>query len=146
MARNAMARNAKSCFVISLLPWDYVLRKDRTDIWRDYSITREQRNCYPSQDLAIRERDDDKTPSSLDRIQTAPRQIKRDANAELTGRKLAIDATACRGMACQDGERAKAMVNLGMRGLMKNTATRAAALAERFKAARTSRTRGSAQR
>lgn len=54
----------------------------------------------------------------------------------LTDAELATAATACRAMAYQEGERAKAMENPGMRGPIENAAKRFAALAEKFEAAR----------
>jgi hypothetical protein len=46
---------------------------------------------------------------------------------ELNDEELATAATACRAMAYQEGERAKAMENPGMRGPVENAAKRYAA-------------------
>jgi hypothetical protein len=54
----------------------------------------------------------------------------------LTDTELATAAQVCRAMAAQEGERAKAMENPGMRGPIENAAKRFAALAEKFEAAR----------
>jgi hypothetical protein len=56
---------------------------------------------------------------------------------DLTDEELATAATACRAMAYQEGERAKAMGNPEMRRPIENTAQRFARLAARFEAART---------
>jgi hypothetical protein len=60
---------------------------------------------------------------------------------DLTDEELATAATACRAMAYQEGERAKAMENPGMRGPVENAAARYAALAEKLEAAREKRSR-----
>jgi hypothetical protein len=67
------------------------------------------------------------------------RALRRDDThmpLDLTDEELDTAATACRAMAYQEGERAKAMENPGMRGPIERTAQRFAALAEKFKAAR----------
>jgi hypothetical protein len=53
---------------------------------------------------------------------------------ELSDAELSTAATACRAMAFQEGERAKAMENPGMRAPIENAARRFAALAEKFEA------------
>jgi hypothetical protein len=55
---------------------------------------------------------------------------------DLTDAELATAATACRAMAYQEGERAKAMSNPDLRRPIENSAQRFARLAERFEAAR----------
>ena len=55
---------------------------------------------------------------------------------ELSDAELSTAATACRAMAYQEGERAKAMTNPDMRRPMENAAQRFAALAARREAAR----------
>ncbi|HXQ00998.1 MAG TPA: hypothetical protein VN845_13160 [Solirubrobacteraceae bacterium] len=55
---------------------------------------------------------------------------------DLTAEELATAAQACRAMAYQEGQRAKAMENPTTRGPIESTAKRYAALAERFEAAR----------
>jgi hypothetical protein len=55
---------------------------------------------------------------------------------DLTDLELETAARACRAMAYQEGEAAKRMENPGMRGPVENTVKRAAALAEKFEAAR----------
>jgi hypothetical protein len=55
---------------------------------------------------------------------------------ELSDAELSTAATACRALAYQEGERAKAMENPDMRRPIENTAHRFAALAARFEAAR----------
>lgn len=55
---------------------------------------------------------------------------------DLTDAELATAATACRAMAYQEGERARKMENPGLRSPIENTATRAAALAEKLERAR----------
>ena len=55
---------------------------------------------------------------------------------ELSEAELSTATTACRAMAYQEGERAKAMSNPDMRRPIENTAQRFARLAERFEAAR----------
>jgi hypothetical protein len=55
---------------------------------------------------------------------------------DLTDLELESAARACRALAYQEGEAAKRMENPGMRGPIENTARRAAALAEKFEAAR----------
>jgi hypothetical protein len=55
---------------------------------------------------------------------------------DLSGAELATAAQACRAMAHQEGERAKAMENPGMRQPIENTARRFASLAEKLEAAR----------
>ena len=55
---------------------------------------------------------------------------------DLTDAEPATAATACRAMAFQEGERAKALENPGMRGPIENAAKRFAALAAKFEAAR----------
>jgi hypothetical protein len=55
---------------------------------------------------------------------------------ELTDLELETAARACRALAYQSEQAAKRMENPGMRGPIENTARRAAALAEKFEAAR----------
>lgn len=55
---------------------------------------------------------------------------------DLTDAELATAATACRAMAYQEGERAKAMENPSMRGPIENAAKRYAQLGEKFEEAR----------
>jgi hypothetical protein len=55
---------------------------------------------------------------------------------DLTDAELATAATACRAIAYQEGERAKAMSNPDLRRPIENSAQRFARLAERFEAAR----------
>ena len=55
---------------------------------------------------------------------------------ELSDAELATAATACRGMAYQEGERARKMENPTTRGPIENAARRYAALAEKLEAAR----------
>ena len=55
---------------------------------------------------------------------------------ELTDAELATAATACRAMAYQESQRAKAMENPSMRGPVENAAKRFAALAEKLEASR----------
>jgi hypothetical protein len=55
---------------------------------------------------------------------------------ELSEAELSTATTACRAMAYQEGERAKAMSNPDMRRPIENTAQRFGRLAERFEAAR----------
>jgi len=55
---------------------------------------------------------------------------------ELSDADLSTVATACRAMAYQEGERAKAMSNPDMRRPIENTARRFAALAEKLESAR----------
>ena len=55
---------------------------------------------------------------------------------DLTDAELATATTACRAMAYQEGERAKAMENPSLRGPIENAARRYAALAEKLEAAR----------
>jgi hypothetical protein len=57
----------------------------------------------------------------------------------LTDLELEIAARACRALAYQERERLKTMENPGMRGPIEHTAERAAALAEKFEAARKKR-------
>jgi hypothetical protein len=59
---------------------------------------------------------------------------------DLTDAELATAATACRAMAYQEGERAKAMENPGIRAPIENTAHRFGALAAKFESARKRRT------
>ena len=54
---------------------------------------------------------------------------------DLTDAELATATTACRAMAYQEGERAKAMENPSLRGAIENAARRYAALAEKLEAA-----------
>jgi hypothetical protein len=58
---------------------------------------------------------------------------------ELTNLELETAARACRVLARQEEQAAKRMENPGMRGPVENTAKRAAALAEKFEAARKGR-------
>ena len=55
---------------------------------------------------------------------------------ELSDAELSTAATACRAMAYQEGERAKAMSNPDMRRPIENTARRFAELAARLETAR----------
>jgi hypothetical protein len=55
---------------------------------------------------------------------------------DLTDLELETAARACRALAYQEEQAAKRMENPGMRVPVENTAARAAALAERFEAAR----------
>jgi hypothetical protein len=55
---------------------------------------------------------------------------------DLTDLELETAARACRALAYQEELAAKKMENPGMRGPIENTAKRAAALAEKFEAAR----------
>jgi hypothetical protein len=55
---------------------------------------------------------------------------------ELGDAELSTAATACRAMAYQEGERAKAMSNPDMRRPIENTAQRFAGLATKLEAAR----------
>jgi hypothetical protein len=55
---------------------------------------------------------------------------------DLTDFELETAARACRALAYQEEQAAKRMENPGMRGPIENTAKRAAALAEKFEAAR----------
>ena len=55
---------------------------------------------------------------------------------ELSEAELSTATTACRAIAYQEGERAKAMSDPDMRRPIENTAQRFARLAERFEAAR----------
>ena len=55
---------------------------------------------------------------------------------DLSDAELSTAATACRAMAYQEGERAKAMSNPDMRRPIENSAQRFARLAARFEAAR----------
>jgi len=55
---------------------------------------------------------------------------------ELTDLELETAARACRAPAHQEEQAARRMENPGMRGPVENTAMRAAALAEKFEAAR----------
>jgi hypothetical protein len=57
---------------------------------------------------------------------------------ELTDLELETAARACRALAYQEEQAAKRMENPGMRGPIENTSRRAAALAEKFEAARRS--------
>jgi hypothetical protein len=50
--------------------------------------------------------------------------------------RIGTAARACRALAYQEEQAAKRMENPGMRGPIENTAKRAAALAEKFEAAR----------
>jgi hypothetical protein len=56
---------------------------------------------------------------------------------ELSDAELSTAATACRAMAYQEEERARAMSNPDMRRPIENTAQRFAALAAKLEAART---------
>jgi hypothetical protein len=58
---------------------------------------------------------------------------------ELTDLELETAARACRAFAYQESEAAKRIENPGMRPPIENTAKRAAALAEKFERARTTR-------
>lgn len=58
---------------------------------------------------------------------------------DLTDLELETAARACRAMAYHEEQAAKRMENPTMRGPIENTAKRAAALAERFEAARLKR-------
>jgi hypothetical protein len=64
---------------------------------------------------------------------------------ELTDVETETAARACRALAYQEEQAAKRMENPGMRGPVENTAKRAAALAEKFEAARKRLTRRRAQ-
>ena len=55
---------------------------------------------------------------------------------ELTDAELATAAQACRAMAHQEGQRAKAMENPSVRGPIESAAQRYARLAEKLEAAR----------
>jgi hypothetical protein len=55
---------------------------------------------------------------------------------ELSDAELSTAATACRALAYQEGERAKAMGNPDMRRQIESTAHRFASLAAKFEAAR----------
>ena len=55
---------------------------------------------------------------------------------DLTSDELATTARACRAMAYQESERAKALENPTLRAPIENAAKRCAALADRFEAAR----------
>ncbi len=55
---------------------------------------------------------------------------------DLTDLELETAARACRTLAYQEGEAAELVENPGMRGPIEKTAKRAAALAEKFEAAR----------
>jgi hypothetical protein len=55
---------------------------------------------------------------------------------DLTDAELATTATACRAMAYQEGERAKAMSNPDVRRPIENSAQRFATLAEKLESAR----------
>ena len=58
---------------------------------------------------------------------------------DLTDTELATAAQACRAMAYQEGQRAKAMENPTTRGPIENTARRYAVLAAKFEAVRARR-------
>jgi hypothetical protein len=70
---------------------------------------------------------------------TVKQRDDRPMPLDLTDAELATAATACRGMAYQESERAKKMENPTMRGPIESTAKRAAALAEKFEQARKKR-------
>ena len=64
------------------------------------------------------------------------RRTIRRVPPDLTAEELATAAQACRAMAYQEGQRAKAMESPTMRAPMENAAKRYAALAEKLEAAR----------
>jgi len=68
----------------------------------------------------------------------APARWRDDAHMllDLTDEELATAASACRAMAHQEGQRATAMENPGMRGPIESAAKRFAALAEKLEGAR----------
>jgi hypothetical protein len=82
----------------------------------------------------------------MDAVQESAAESPPAMTLDLSDLELETAVRACRALAYQEGQRVKTMENPGMRGPVENTAQRAAALAEKFEAARTSRTRRPAQR